>query len=153
MKAYLARNIDLARKTQPLEGKMETYWFENPSVGLTRTLFHRIAVPLKPFDSGLEWELQPIDASFVFDWYALGVVNPREIHGLNLCHRNYPDSEASIYIGNAHNPCDVLRLTVAALSSEVVELGCTVEIIFEHEMVARNELFEFTATARWHVVQ
>ena len=46
--------IGLQEKARPRVGTIEHYWFENPHVGLPLTLFHRIIIPLEPFDSGLD---------------------------------------------------------------------------------------------------
>lgn len=36
--------INLQAKARPRSGYIEHYWFENPTIGLARTLFHRVVV-------------------------------------------------------------------------------------------------------------
>lgn len=50
--------INLQQKTRAKKGIVEPYWFENDTIGLPRTLFYRITIPLQAFDSGLEYEEQ-----------------------------------------------------------------------------------------------
>jgi hypothetical protein len=52
------KKIELQQKTTAKKGKIEFYYFENENIGLKKTLFHRIYIPLEPFDSGLEYESQ-----------------------------------------------------------------------------------------------
>lgn len=47
--------IELQGKTEAQQGSGESYWFENSRIGMKRTLFHRFNIPLKPFNSGLEY--------------------------------------------------------------------------------------------------
>jgi hypothetical protein len=54
--------IGFQSKARPQEGTIEHYWFENATVGLPRTLFHRIRIPFEPFDSGLEFAREGVAA-------------------------------------------------------------------------------------------
>ena len=65
------KKIELQRKTTAKKGRIEMYYFENNSIGLKKTLFHRIYIPLEPFDSGLEYESQPIETEIVIEWLNL----------------------------------------------------------------------------------
>jgi hypothetical protein len=96
--------IKLQNKTQVEKGIIKSYWFENENIGLANTLFHRITLPLKEFDSGLDYEEQSVQTEIVLDWYNLGLPEPSELDGLNLSHSNYSDAEGSVYVGCSHNP-------------------------------------------------
>ena len=142
--------IDLQAKARPLEGVIECYWFENPNVALARTLFHRIRIPLAPFDSGLDYVSQPEETELVVEWINLGLDDPAELDGIKVATGQNPDMEASIYIGAAHNwfHIDRLidRLTVRREGHRYRVSGVgTVE--FAREGVARDERFAFEAMA------
>lgn len=80
--------IELQKKTKAQNATVEAYWFENESIGLNKTLFYRITIPLEPFDSGLEYEEQPLSTEIVLDWYELKLENPDELNWL-ICPMNH----------------------------------------------------------------
>ena len=125
---------------------VEYYWFENAQVGLKRALFHRITIPLRPFDSGLEFESQPVETELVFEWFKLGLIEPGKLAGLNLTSERYPDSETSIYVGSAHNPCHVAEFRFGNPRAGRFPVRGKVFVHFEHEGVGKNEYFEFEST-------
>lgn len=135
--------IQLQSKTQALKGKIEAYWFENQNIGLEKTLFHRITIPLKAFNSGLDYEEQPVNTEIVLDWYELGLTDPTELDGLDLNHEQYPDAEGSVCLGSAHNWCDVKALKLTKNSDGSISTTAEIAIEFENEGVAENELFKF----------
>lgn len=140
------KNINLQEKTAALAGEIELYWFENEHIGLERTLFHRLTIPLKPFDSGLDYESQPLETEIVFEWYKLDLLDPGKLDGLNLSHERYEDAEASVYIGCAHNWCHVLNLKVSVAAEGLFEVQGDLLIEFENEGVGANERFTFETT-------
>jgi hypothetical protein len=91
--------IDLQNKTIAQVGSIEKYFFENENIGLKKTLFHRIDIPLLSFDSGLEDIPKETKTEISFSWYSLELENPDNLDGLNLNHKNYANAEASVYIG------------------------------------------------------
>ncbi|MGB0833459.1 MAG: hypothetical protein ACPGR2_02990 [Psychrobium sp.] len=135
--------IKLQSKTQALKGTVELDWFENQNIGLEKTLFHRITIPLKPFNSGLDYDEQPVNTKIELDWYELGLAEPTELHGLDLNHQNYPSAEASLYLGSAHNWCDVKALKLTKNADGSYSAFAELNIEFENEGVAENELFIF----------
>lgn len=141
--------IQLQRKTLALPGFIECYWFENEQIGLANSLFHRITIPLAPFDSGLEYEEQPLETGLLLEWYKLGLKNPAQLDGLNLSHDIYPDAEASVYAGNAHNLCRVNKLELKRTGEDIYAVIGELEVDFEREGVGENELFRFNTTARY----
>lgn len=141
--------INLQDKTEALPGKIESYWFENPNIGLKRTQFHSIEIPLTPFESGLPYGENPVETVLVFDCFELKINDETELDGLNLSHANYPESEASVYIGDAHNWCVVEYLKVEKISDNEFKLNGEVLIEFENEMVAKNERFKFSAISTY----
>lgn len=135
--------IDLQNKTKARKGKVEIYWFENESIGLKRTQFHRIIIPLEPFDSGLDYDEQPVSTEMVLEWYELNLDNPFELDGLNLSYDCNPEAEGSVYIGCAHNWCDVKELVFSKLDNDTFKVIGAVVVDFEYEGVAKNESFKF----------
>ena len=138
--------IGLQTKARPLEGTIEYYWFANESVGLARTLFHRIRIPFEPFDSGLDYVSQPERTELVVEWINLGLDDPDALDGVEIAMGRTPDIEASIYLGAAHNWYQIEKLTLARYGTRyrVVSVG-TIE--FSREGVANDERFIFEAMA------
>ena len=136
--------INLSKKTKARSGKIEIYWFENKHIDLENTQFHRVTISLDPFDSGLDYVRQPEETEIVFEWYKLNLVEPEELDGLNLSTENYPEAEASIYIGNAHNWCDVKELVLRKMDSNRFEAIGSIIVDFENERVGKNEKFDFS---------
>ena len=141
--------IRLQEKTKAKPASIESYWFENPNIGLPKTRFHRIRVPLESFDSGLEYDEQPLETAIEFDWFALKLGNPAELGGLNLSHEHYPDAEASIYVGCAHNWCQIKELLLEDVGANQFKATGAVIVEFENEMVGKNEPFTFATLATY----
>jgi hypothetical protein len=135
--------INLQNKAKAKKGTAEMYWFENDFVGLKKTLFHRITIPLTPFDSGLEYESQPVKTKIVIEWLVLDLADPYDLDGLEISSQKYEQMEASTYIGGAHNICDVNRLHIKRKKDNTYFIEGELMIVFEHEGVAENEIFTF----------
>jgi hypothetical protein len=140
--------INLQNKAKAKRGTAEMYWFENDFVGLKKTLFHRITIPLTTFDSGLEYESQPVKTKIVFEWLVLDIPDPTDLDGLTISSKTYEKLEASVYIGGAHNICDVNRLNIKRKKGDTYEIEGDLLIVFEHEGVAENEIFTFKTTIK-----
>lgn len=136
--------INLKDKTKPKNGKGEIYWFENENIGLKRTLFHRFYIPLIPFDSGLEYESQPLDTEIVFEWLKLNLTDPTKLDKLELTSTAEDDTEVSIYVGSAHNPCDIKKMVFNKIDKDRFRVECSLLIDFEYTGVAENEEFNFS---------
>ncbi len=139
--------INLQSKTKAKEGTIEYYWFENESVGLKKTIFHRISIPLEPFDSGLDYVEQPEDTLLMIEWINLGLNNPSLLAGVEITSEATKDVEASIYIGAAHNWTNIHSLHLKEIEPNKYEIHGKVTVEFENEMVAKNEDYEFETTA------
>lgn len=137
--------IDLQRKTKPRVGRIAYHWFENQNISLPLTQFHVIEIPLEPFNSGLEYEEQPVETSLLFEWIKLGIDDPLELDGLEINSQKFPDMEASMYLGAAHNWMNVYSLKISFESNLQFRVNGIVEIDFETEGVAENEIFTFEA--------
>jgi hypothetical protein len=146
---YKEVNIDLQKKTQAEKGIVEKYWFENENIGLKNTLFHRIIIPLKSFDSGLEYEQQPLETSLVVEFLKLDLSNPNELDGIVITTDKDSYNDASVYVGSAHNQFDINKLTFNKTSENIYNIEGEIEVLFEHEMVAKNELFHFKTTVEF----
>lgn len=139
--------IDLQSKAVPKQGKIEAYWFENEHVGLPRTLFHRLYLPFEPMDTGLEYVGQPESTEICYEWLALGLKDPSALDGKNLNSANYPDAEASIYAGAAHNPIEFDQFSLQETDSGLFKIVADMTVLFEFEGVARNERFALETEA------
>lgn len=124
--------INLQNKTKAKEGKIEIYYFENENIGLKKTLFHRIYVPLEPFNSGLEYESQPLETEIVIEWLNLNLIDPTNLDGVNLISNHNDDLEISIYVGNAHNPCDLIKMSLRKVEGITYEIKCNLFVDFQH---------------------
>lgn len=138
--------VDLQNKTKADKGTVEKYWFENENIGLKRTLFHRISIPLKPLESGIEYESQPVETIMIIEWINLNLSNPDDLDGISIQTDKDSETETSIYIGNAHNPFDIFNLTLNKIDERNYRVTGKIMVDFEHEMVAKNETFEFDTT-------
>ena len=104
---------------------------------------------MKEFDSGLDYDEQPTRTAIVLDWFELGLHDPSTLDGLNLSHVNYPEAEGSVYIGCAHNWCDVKELKIAKNSNGDFDISGNILIEFESEDVGENEEFTFQSCCEY----
>ena len=137
------RKIDLQGKTKPKRGTISYYWFENENTGLKRTQFHRVKIPLVPFNSGFNYENQPHETEVIMEWLELKLESPNQLDGLKISTVKGGEEEISIYLGSAHNPCDINNLTLKKTKENSYVLDCELLVDFEHEMVAKNEIYKF----------
>ena len=135
--------IQLQEKTKAQKGTIELFWFENKNIGLQKTLFHRITIPLEPFNSGLEYEPQPTETKIVIDWLNLHLEEPTNLDGLDHGTDPEDETETSIYLGSAHNLCDIKRMSIKKIGSQQFQLDCELLVDFKSEGVAENEVFSF----------
>ncbi len=138
--------INLQNKVKAKKGTAEMYWHENEFTGLKRTLFHRITIPLTAFDSGLDYESQPVKTKIFIEWLVLNLPNPTDLDGLEISNQKYEQLEASVYIGGAHNWCDVMKLNIKRKKDNTYFVEGELSIDFENEGVAENENFSFKTT-------
>jgi hypothetical protein len=138
--------IDLSTKTRPLTGHIEHYWFENESIGLARTLFHRVVIPFEPFNSGLDYVEQPEATELVVEWAKLDLEDPSRLNGVDLSMEKLEGVEASIYLGGAHNRTHLKEFSLSE-AEEGFRVSCVAVIDFETEGVGENEVLEFETTA------
>jgi hypothetical protein len=141
--------INLQNKAKAKKGTAEMYWFENEFTGLEKTLFHRITLPLTPFNSGLDYESQPVKTEIVIDWLVLNLTHSTDLDGLTISSRKYEKMEATVYIGGAHNWCDVIELKINKIKRDIYSIKGELMIDFEHEGVAENENFTFQKTFKF----
>jgi hypothetical protein len=138
--------IDLKGKTRPLGGYIEHYWFENESIGLARTLYHRVVIPFEPFDSGLEYVAQPEETELVVEWAKLDLEDPSDLNGVELSMDKLQGVEASIYLGGAHNWTQLRQFSLTETEAGF-RVSCVAVIDFETEGVGKNEALDFQTTA------
>lgn len=141
--------INLQHKTKAKPGTAEFYWFENENIGLGKTLFHRISIPLEPFDSGLEYVSQPEETALIIEWLKLELKDPTKLDGLSIKSEDYEDVEGSIYIGAAHNWTDINNLTLKLIDENLYELVADLFVDFSHEGVADSENFKISTQIKF----
>ena len=140
-------HFDLQNKTKPKEKTIQYYWFENENVGLVKTLFHRIEIPLEPFDSGIDYVNQPQETGFIIEWINLGLDDPTQLAGIEITSKNTKKMEASIYIGSTHVWTIVESLKLKEISPSNYELDGFLTIEFEYEGIGKDEQFKFITSA------
>lgn len=145
---YKKIKINLQDKASAQSGTIEKYFFENEHIGLQKTLFHKIYIPLTPFDSGLEYESQPVETALLIDFLNLSLYNTDELDGITIKSMTDSQVDTSVYIGNAHNPFDILEMTFHKIDDDIFNVTGNIMIQFEHEMVACNESFNFETTLK-----
>ena len=138
--------INLHFKTEAEKGTAEKYWFENEFVGLQRTLFHRVYIPLKPFNSGLDYEEKPLETIIVMEWLNLNLPDPDNLNNLSLKSTPEDGIEVSVYLGCAHNPCDIIEFHWKKIANNTYAVVGELLIDFEFERVAKNEFFKLETT-------
>lgn len=139
--------INLQEKTKALNGRIEAYWFENANFGLEKTLIHRIVIPLKPFDSGLGDGFQPEKTELSFDGFSLNIDDPSGLEGIDLNHENYDDAEAFVLILRRYHFCQINRLKLVQIGSNLFKIHGDILVEFEFEGTAKNEPFIFETQA------
>lgn len=135
--------ISLQNKANPLKGTVESYWFENENTGLKKTLFHSITIPLTPFDPGLDYEEQPEETEISIEWLSLNLNDPKNLDNLLITSKLYKGVEASIYVGSAHNPCEIKSMKINRVGDDSYSVEGELFIHFEHEGVGKNERYIF----------
>lgn len=150
MEDFDLAKINLQQKTKAKRGQAEKYWFENENIGLAKTLFHRITIPLEPFDSGLEYEQQPVETEIVIEWLNLGLKNPDDLDGVELSQTEKGIGETTIYVGSAHNWCEIEYLKLNRIQGNIYNIQGKLLIDFETEGVGENEIFEFETLIEYH---
>jgi hypothetical protein len=120
-------------------GSMNAHIFHNPSIGLEPTLFYEIRIPLEPFDSGLEWEEQPINTAFQLDFLIFPVKDWRDFDEKSYDNISESNADASIYLGTAHNPVYIKHIYFKLVKQNQFRLDCTFLCDFEFEAVANKE--------------
>ncbi len=137
-------SINLQEKATAGKGTVEVFWYKNESIGLERTIFHQMKIPITSIDSELEDKSQKIDTVIVVDWLNLHLRDPLELDRLVLKSTLEDDSEISIRVRGANNPCDLKRMAISKKGNNLYEIECVFRMDFEHEKVAANEIFKFT---------
>ena len=84
------------------------------------------------------------------DWLMLNLTNPSDLDGLIISNQKYAQLEASVYIGGAHNWCDVNTLTINRKKENTYVVEGELLIDFEHEGVAEKEHFTFKTTIEFN---
>lgn len=131
--------INFAEKAEFLPGKIEAYWFENLHLGIQKTLFHSVTLPIKPFDSGFDCDENPLSTEIRCDFINLSLVNPYELDGIDINVKSYPQIDASMYLGNAHNPCDFNKLLFEKVDQDTYKVYGDIFIDFPFENIAKSE--------------
>ncbi len=133
--------VPLPRYVQPQPGTMNARLFENPYIGLARTLFYDITIPLEPFDSGLSYEEQPVETAFQLEFLRFLLNDWRAFDDRDFTLAP-EDSDGSIYLGAAHNPVHVSHMHFARRDRTRFQIDCTLYCVFEQAGVGDNTTVE-----------
>lgn len=128
-------------RAQP--GRMRARLFQDPQLGPGPALYYDITIPLEPFDSGLDWEEQPVRTEFSLEFLKLPVEDWRDLHERSF-ELAQDEADASIYLGGAHNPVEVRRIHFTRVGETALQIDCTLFCDFEAEMVAESLALELT---------
>jgi hypothetical protein len=126
---------------KPKPGTMHAYLFENPYAGIEPRLFYDIAIPLEPFDSGLDDEEQPVETLFSLNFITFPVTDWRKFDGQSF-EMAQGDADGSIYLGSRHNPVDINLIRFTRLDGFLFRVKCSLSCNFEFERVAENATIE-----------
>ncbi len=133
--------VPLPRQVHPKPGTMNARLFENATIGFARSLFYDITIPLEAFDSGLSYEEQPVETSFQLEFLRFPLNDWRAFDGRHFTLAP-DDSDASIYLGAAHNPVEVSHIHFAARDRTRFHIDCTLFCDFDFEGVGDNTTVE-----------
>jgi len=123
---------------------MRAHLFHNPSIGLVPTLFYDITIPLESFDSGLEWEEQPVNTEFQLDFLVFPIKDWRDFDENSFDDISEENSDASIYLGTAHNPVFINHINFKWLEQANLKMDCILLCDFEFESVAEKEIVKLS---------
>ena len=135
--------INLQDKTSAEKGKVDDFWVESKNIFLKKTVFHSMNIPLKPFELELDGETQTIETQIAIDWLNLHLRDPFELDKLILKSSPNDGSEIFISIGDVRNPCAIKKMAINKISDNLYEIDCIFRVDFEHEKIAKNEIFMF----------
>lgn len=117
---------------KPLPGTLDAHLFENPRIGLPLTLFYHMELPIEPFTFRGEVQRTRVSADMirfpVRDWRA--IVNREFTYPVNP-KDGYIDG--SIYLGHAHNPADITRIALGALTGDTLAAELDITFDFNYE--------------------
>lgn len=131
-----------ASALQALAGAMRARIYQNQHIGIPPTLFYDIDIPLAPFDSGLDYEDQPVDTSLSMEFLHFSERDWRHLEG-QAFRIGAGELDGSIYLGLAHNPIEVNRMRFTARNGLLFDVDCDVTCCFEHEKIAKNARVQF----------
>jgi len=116
----------------PMAGRLTARVFSNPHVGLPATLFFDIEIPLRPFEFDGALQTTAVRLDFirfpVSDWRQF---EDREFRFPVSPRPGYIDG--SVYLGEAHNPCDVTRIRFGPLAGRTLQAELDLRFDFEYE--------------------
>lgn len=140
----MKQKINFQNKSQPLDGWIESNWFENLDSGISRSLFYSISIPFAPFNSGLDHIPQPESPLLLIEWLVLEIKKPLDLSMIQISSENYTRSESSLYLGSVHNWVNIISCRFAHLHKKRFMITIDAIIDFETEKIAKNERLQFS---------
>jgi len=131
----------------PQSGELSSTVFENEHVGISRSVFFRILIPIAPFD----FEGESVETSVRLDLIDFGVTDWRLLNDKSFVFPVNPAEgyiDGSMYLGHAHNPADVTRIAFGRFTDSSVEVDFDIAFDFTYEGPSRLGKPSFT----WRVV-
>ena len=102
-----------------------------------------ISIPLAPFNSGQPYEDQPLQTSFELVLYL--PVEAIEMLAGRTFSAERDNSDSSVYLGTAHNPVDVPKITFTQTQPRRFRITCKLACDFAFEGVGQREIVDLEA--------
>jgi hypothetical protein len=141
-------NKILVENFKPLRGRMWAALTPKTALSDSPTLTYEFSIELEPIDLGSKDPPDLLETTFELASIPLRVNDWRELVGRNFAfERNTTD--ASIYLGEAHNPVDIHHIEFKNLADLRFEIACVLFCDFEFENVAENIVVPLTTTVEF----
>jgi len=125
-------------------GTMKTRLYKNEHTGLPMILNYEIDVPLQEFNSGVEYEIQPVKTGFVLDCIPLPIQDWRMLTNQYFSfNRTY--YHGGLSVGNAHNPVFIDSLKIRRTELGAFVIDCSLLCDFEFQSQWESEEIRFNA--------
>jgi hypothetical protein len=130
---------------RPRQGTIGGLIFENPNIGMARTLFHEVHIPLAPF----KLEGETVRTELRLDFMVLPIRALSELDEKTFEFPPNPEDgyvDGSIYLLGAHVPIDVPRISFTRRRSATIHATVTLDLHFQSERTGYKNVRTSMAT-------
>lgn len=120
----------------PQAGELRSVVFENEHVGIPRSVYFNISIPVAPFD----FDGESVETAVRLDLIDFGVADWRLLSDKLFVFPVNPTEgyiDGSMYLGHAHNPADVTRIAFGRFADSSVEVEIDIAFDFTYEGPSR----------------